>query len=257
MKTIIIEDEAPLAAGLVSCLRKLMPDIEILAVVPSVSSAVDAIRSNHDVDLVFSDIRLEDGYCFDVFDIVETSAMIIFTTAYDEYALKAFDYECIDYLLKPYSLDDLRDALARYERRALTTTITESRRASASIVKTDNQYRNRIELDRVDSTIIVEVADICYAEYDLGNVKVHCRNKTYGTSRLSLSNLVDDLDPQRFMKVSRTHIVNIKEVASILPTLSRNKILTLKEPYSNVRIEVTPKMLHELREQLKWSPCDS
>ena len=112
-------------------------------------------------------------------------------------------------------------------------------------------YKNRIELDRVDSTLIVDVKDICYAEYDLGSVRVYCRNGISGTTSLSLTNLSAELDSGIFMKVSRVHIVNINDVVSILPTLRRNKLLTMRAPYENARIEVTAEMLRSLKSKLK------
>lgn len=250
MKAIIIEDEVTLASGLAVTLKQLRPEIDIAAIAPDTVSAIEAIRSTPDVELIFADIRLEDGYSFDVFDAVETDAMIIFTTAYDEYALRAFDYECIDYILKPYRKDDLEDALRRYERRQIHTGVEDSRRVAEGLQKDSSLYRNKIELNRVDSTAIVDTADICYAEYDLGSVHVYCQDRVSGTTTLSLTNLAAELDPEVFMKVSRIHIVNVNEVASILPTLRRNKILTLRAPYENVRLEVTAEMLRELKKKM-------
>ena len=95
MKVLIIEDEAPLAERLRSLLARLRPEWKIIGPVADIRSASAAIRSNPDLDLIFADIRLEDGYSFEVFDSVSTDALIVFTTAYDEYALRAFDYNCI------------------------------------------------------------------------------------------------------------------------------------------------------------------
>ena len=250
LRVIIIEDEAPLAAGLAASLRKLRPDIQIVATAAGVQEAVDAIRKHPDIDLVFADIRLGDGYSFDVFDQVRTDAMIVFTTAYDEYALKAFDYDCIDYLLKPYDLKDLEDALGRYEKRVPSTHVEDSKRVASRLFAGHKTFRSRLELNRIDSTIIVDTRDICYVEYDLGNVKVFCRNGMYGTTPLSLTRLAAELDPADFIKVSRTHIVNLAEVLMIKPTLRRNKNLVLKEPYENVNITVTSEMIRELRQRM-------
>lgn len=251
LRVIIIEDEAPLAAGLAASLRKLRPDIQIVATAAGVQEAVDAIRRHPDIDLVFADIRLGDGDSFEVFDKVRTDAMIVFTTAYDEYALKAFDYDCIDYLLKPIDLKDLEDALERYEKRAPVTHVTDSRRIASQLYSGEKVFRSRLKLDRVDSTVIVETQDICYVEYDLGNVKVFCRNGMYGTTTLSLTKLATELDPAQFIKVSRTHIVNLAEVLMIKPTLRRNKTLVLKEPYGNVSISVTSEMIRELKQRME------
>lgn len=250
LRVIIIEDEAPLAAGVAASLRKLRPDIQIVATAAGVQEAVDAIRRHSDIDLVFADIRLGDGYSFEVFDQVRTDAMIVFTTAYDEYSLKAFDYDCIDYLLKPIDLKDLEDALDRYEKRAPVTHVADSRRIASQLYSGEKVFRSRLKLDRVDSAVIVETQDICYVEYDLGNVKVFCRNGMYGTTTLSLTKLAAELDPARFIKVSRTHIVNLEEVLMIKPTLRRNKTLVLKEPYGNVSISVTSEMIRELKQRL-------
>ena len=174
----------------------------------------------------------------------------IATTAYDEYALKAFDYDCIDYLLKPYDLKDLEDALGRYEKRMPSTHVDDSRRVASRLFAGHKTFRSRLELNRIDSTIIVDTQDICYVEYDLGNVKVFCRNGMYGTTPLSLTRLAAELDPSRFIKVSRTHIVNLEEILMIKPTLRRNKTLVLKEPYGNVHITVTSEMIRELRQRM-------
>lgn len=250
LKVIIIEDETPLAEGLAASLRKLRPDLEVVATAADVQEAVEAIDRHPEIDLIFADIRLGDGYSFDVFDKVQTGAMIVFTTAYDEYALKAFDYDCIDYLLKPIDLKDLEDALKRYEKRAPSTHVADSRRVAAQLFSGEKAFRSRLKLDRVDSTVIIDTQDICYVEYDLGNVKVFCRNGMSGTTALSLTKLAAELDPARFIKVSRTHIVNLEEVLMIKPTLRRNKTLVLKEPYGNVSITVTSEMIRELKQRM-------
>lgn len=221
-----------------------------MATAAGVQEAVDAIRRHPDIDLVIADIRLGDGYSFDVFDKVRTDAMIVFTTAYDEYALKAFDYDCIDYLLKPYDLKDLEDALGRYEKRAPSTRVADSRHVASHLFSGEKSFRSRLKLDRVDSTVIIDTRDICYVEYDMGNVKVYCRNRMNGTTTLSLTKLAAELDHARFVKVSRTHIVNLEEILMIKPTLRRNKTLVLKEPYENVSITVTSEMIRELKQRM-------
>ena len=250
LKVIIIEDETPLAEGLAASLRKLRPDLEIAATAADVQESVDAIKRHPDIDLVFADIRLGDGYSFEVFDKVQTNAMIVFTTASDEYALKAFDYDCIDYLLKPIDPKDLEDALERYEKRAPVTHVADSRRIASRLYSGDKAFRSRLKLDRVDSTVIVDTRDICYVEYDLGNVKVFCRNGMYGTTTLSLTKLAAELDPAQFIKISRTYIINLEEVLMIKPTLRRSKTLVLKEPYGDVSITVTSEMIRELKQRM-------
>ena len=131
-----------------------------------------------------------------------------------------------------------------------STHVDDSRRVASRIFSGNKAFRSRLELNKIDSTIIVDTRDICYVEYDLGNVKVFCRNGMYGTTLFSLTRLAAELDPARFIKVSRTHIVNLGEVMMIKPTLRRSKTLVLKEPYENVHITVTSEMIRELRQRM-------
>lgn len=101
MKALIIEDEQTAVRRLTGLLEKLRPDIEVMGLLPSVKEAVAWFGANSDPDIVFSDIRLNDGLSFSIYDRVNTEAMIVFTTAFDEYAVKAFDYDCADYLSSP------------------------------------------------------------------------------------------------------------------------------------------------------------
>lgn len=250
MKVLIIEDEKQLALGLQSMLVGCGRDIEVIGTAANINDAVSMIRSCPELELIFADIRLEDGYSFDVFNSITTNALIIFTTAYEEYALRAFDYDCIDYVMKPYDMNDIISALDKYERRILHTGIEDARRAHAYMSGNQAQYRKRLELHRADSTRIIETHDICYVEYELGNTKVFCKDRYSGSLDKSLSRLYDELDPAIFFKVSRNHIINTTQVDRICPTLKRNKLIQLKAPYENVLIEVGMESVKVLRGML-------
>lgn len=239
MKVLIIEDEMALSSALARSLVKLRPDIEIAGISDMVDDSIELIRKNPDLDVIFADIRLSDGYCFDIFDNAETEAMIVFTTAYDEYVLKAFEYDCIDYLMKPYGRHDLEDALRKAEKRLLRTHLAEARAVSGAMFANAAQYRRKMELQRHDSIILVDVTEICYIHYDLGAVRVYCSNNQNGFVDISLTKLIQELDPGIFFRASRQHIVNVHSVRKIRPTLGRNKLVGLKPPYENVTIEVT------------------
>ena len=113
MKAVIIEDEKLAVQKLKSMLSKVQPSLEIVAEIGSIEEAVDFFQNENDVELVFLDIHLSDGSSFNIFDKVEIKIPIIFTTAYDEYALKAFKVNSIDYLLKPIAETDLIKALEK------------------------------------------------------------------------------------------------------------------------------------------------
>lgn len=250
MKVLIIEDEKPLAQGLQSILENCGREIEVTGIAANISDAVKLINSCPNLELIFADIRLEDGYSFDVFSKIITNALIVFTTAYEEYALKAFDYDCIDYVMKPYDRTDIESALDKYERRILHTGIEDARRAMSNLNGSQVQYRQRIELNRAESTRIIETNDICYIEYELGNTRVFCKDGFSGYMDRSLSRLYEELDPDVFFKVSRKHIVNMSQVDRICPTLKRNKLIQLKAPYQNVQIEAVMESIKALKSKL-------
>lgn len=116
MKIVIVEDETAAAANLQAMLRDVLPDGEVTAVLESVAESVDYFRGEVDADLVFMDIHLADGESFRIFDSVDILAPIIFTTAYDQYALEAFRVNSIDYLLKPIKGSDLQRAVDKFRR---------------------------------------------------------------------------------------------------------------------------------------------
>src|ERR1700733_11300545 len=115
MQVLIIEDEIPAVSRLTRLLLKIDPEIEVLERLDSVESAVSYLRSPAKPDLIFMDIQLADGISFDIFRQTNVHAPLIFTTAFDEYALKAFKVNSIDYLLKPIDEDELRQALEKFK----------------------------------------------------------------------------------------------------------------------------------------------
>ena len=113
MKILIIEDEAPAFRRLQRILEELRPEMEILDVIDSVEESVKWLRNHQQPDLIFMDIQLADGISFDIFKEIKVTAPVIFTTAYDEYTLKAFKVNSIDYLLKPINKELLKDSLEK------------------------------------------------------------------------------------------------------------------------------------------------
>lgn len=116
MKALLIEDETAAARNLAAVLREVAPGVQIVATLESVSESIEWLRSNPQPDLLFMDIHLADGDSFRIFGAVEVTAPVIFTTAYDRYALEAFKVSSIDYLLKPINADDVRRALEKLRR---------------------------------------------------------------------------------------------------------------------------------------------
>ena len=116
MQVLIIEDEKTIAQSLSNQLRTLRPEIEVVGIATSITESIAFIKQHDDLDIIFSDIRIDDGLSFNIFKEVTCDAMIVFTTAYDEYAIQAFDFNCVDYLLKPVTSKGLERALLKCEK---------------------------------------------------------------------------------------------------------------------------------------------
>lgn len=242
MKALIIEDEQTAVRRLTGLLEKLRPDIEVMGLLPSVKEAVAWFGANSDPDIVFSDIRLNDGLSFSIYDRVNTEAMIVFTTAFDEYAVKAFDYDCADYLLKPIGEKALERALERCEKR-LPRQIREIGR---DIAEGNVKYRKRLFLISNQDLMIADVEEICYIFTERGYTLVHLRDGSSGMIETSLADVFSSLDPAVFYRANRQTIVNMGCVRKVAHGTGRNNLLILRQPYEKEAIKVTHKKAQEI-----------
>lgn len=221
MKVFVIEDEIPAQEELVRILRKHFPNIEIVDIIGSVRDSVEWLRNNT-ADLIFMDIQLLDGCCFDIFDVVEVRTPIIFTTAYDQYALKAFKVNSVDYLLKPIDEDELVAAVRKMDykydniRNLIESYMSTVRYKTRISVKTGDIYRFLL-IDEV-SYFIFEDGFTYAVTYD---EKKHIVDYTIGS-------LEAQLDPRRFFRVSRGCIVSIDSIEKITAYFNSRLKVTLK-----------------------------
>lgn len=221
MKVFVIEDEIPAQEELVRILRKHFPNIEIVDIIGSVRDSVEWLRNNT-ADLIFMDIQLLDGCCFDIFDVVEVRTPIIFTTAYDQYALKAFKVNSVDYLLKPIDEDELVAAVRKMDykydniRNLIESYMPTVRYKTRISVKTGDIYRFLL-IDEV-SYFIFEDGFTYAVTYD---EKEHIVDYTIGS-------LEAQLDPRRFFRVSRGCIVSIDSIEKITAYFNSRLKVTLK-----------------------------
>lgn len=221
MKVLVIEDEIPAQEELVRILRKHFPNIEIVDVIGSVRDSVEWLRNNT-ADLIFMDIQLLDGCCFDIFDVVEVRIPIIFTTAYDQYALKAFKVNSVDYLLKPIDEGELVAAVRKMDykydniRNLIESYMPTVRYKTRISVKTGDIYRFLL-IDEV-SYFISENGFTYAVTYD---EKEHIVDYTIGS-------LEAQLDPRRFFRVSRGCIGSIDSIEKITAYFNSRLKVTLK-----------------------------
>lgn len=230
MDVLIVEDELMARKALGSTLRHLYPDIRIAGETGSVSETVDWLENpDNRADLILMDVSLSDGKCFEIFNRTKKiEAQIIITTAYDSYALKAFEIESVDYLLKPVSPEDLRRAVERARQR-----LAEKKRIAAqpSLLSPENG-RNQKErfLIRLNNTIVpVKVSDIAYFYAEDKSTYMVLSDKHKYVIDYSLDMVTNQLDEKRFYRISRNCIIAMTAVSHIVKIGRRYRISAIPE----------------------------
>lgn len=217
MKILIIEDEIPAAKRLEKLIFECRPDSEILDVIDTVEDALEWFKNNDDPDLVISDIQLADGISFEIYENVEIDCPIIFATAYDEYAIKAFELNSIDYLLKPFSKETLEKSFVKFEK--LTPSVGSFEELDlSSIVKGVSSglvYKQRFLISKGDALIPVPTSEIAYIYTEDKAVMIKTiEGKSYFIN-YSLDELEAQLYPKDFFRLNRQFITSIKAIAKI------------------------------------------
>lgn len=251
MKIWIIEDEKALVKSLESQLKRLRPDIVIAGTSSNIEDSVNGIMEHQDLDIIFADIKIDDGMSFTVFDTVETQSMVVFTTAYDEYALKAFEYNCADYLLKPIKTDELERALSKCERREERISSSSLKTMAGEIIRGEVKYRKMLLLDTIGGgTIYCPVEDIAYIFTVFGTTRVYKRDGSFATTLSSLKDLMDGLDPSKFCRISRQAILNGDFIETVTRGPGRDFTVTLRQPFETATFKMTAERTKELRDLL-------
>lgn len=212
MKVLIIEDEIVTATRMLNLTKAAIPGAEILGPVPSIKAAKEILLANPDINMIFSDIRLEDGLSFSLLDSVSSEAVVVFTTAYNEYALKAFEYNSIGYILKPVQKEDIEGALDKYQKNFLKPNLARLQQMSKEMQDNRPMWRHSIVTMIRGAEQIVPVTDISYIESEFGNTYIYLRDGVHGTVDQSLTKLSTELDPEQFLHVSRQHIVSLSSI---------------------------------------------
>ncbi len=227
MKVVIIEDEALAAEKLERYLIKCNPQTEVLARLRSINEAVSWIEDPSDeVDLFFMDIQLEDGLSFEIFDQVQVKSPVIFTTAFDEFAIDAFKVNSIDYLLKPVTFTDLSKALKKLE--AMRSQFSGGNTINAAVKNlSKKQYKDRFLVSLGNHIHSVKSEDVCcfYAE-GRDAYLVTDKHKKFMVE-YTLETLEELVDPKHFFRVNRSFIVNINAITDVLVYSNRRLKLTL------------------------------
>lgn len=214
-KVVIVEDETAAAVNLRSMLKSINPDVEVLDVLESVEEAVEFFSKDTDADVVFMDIHLADGDSFRIFRSVDITIPIIFTTAYDEYALEAFKVNSIDYLLKPFKEEDLTRALDKLQRLTATERATATERVETMVATAESDALRTILVRFKDKLIPIAMEDVAFFYTFSERVTLTTlEGITYPVDK-TLETLSQQLDPVKFFRANRQFIVSRKAVKDI------------------------------------------
>ena len=233
MKALIIEDEVLAAHSLQKLIMEVSPETEIIAVLQSIDDSVAWFDENPMPDLVFMDIHLADGSSFAIFERTQITCPIIFTTAYDEYALKAFEVSSIDYLLKPINRNDLVRALNKYN--SLVGEKTDNNSAIESFMRQIGMkkgYKSCFLVPERDKLIPLPTANIAYIYIDAKTVKTITLDENVYYMTQNLDDIMNQLNPDDFFRANRQYIVSRQAIKDITIWFG-NKLslnLTVKVP---------------------------
>lgn len=214
MRVVIIEDETAAAQNLSAILHKIYPDIEIVDTIDTVVDSVEFFRSTPTIDLVFMDIHLADGASFRIFDSVTVETPIIFTTAYDQYAIEAFKVNSIDYLLKPINEVDIKRAIEKWQR--LTAIERKEYTSRISSVAQNQQSEQHVFLVHFrDKIIPLQSHDIAFLHTFEERVTAYCHNGNKYQIDLTLEALQAKLSGGEFFRANRQFIISRKAIKDI------------------------------------------
>ena len=216
MKALIIEDEVMAAKALQKLLGEVSPNMEIVGVLETIEESVEWLEQNPMPDLMFMDIHLADGSSFAIFEQVNITCPVIFITAYDEYALKAFEVNSIDYLLKPISKEALEHALNKYHSLAEKRVNANQLDKLLSQLGEKKRYRSCFLLPERDKLVPLPVNSIVYIFIDAKTVKIVTTSGKVYYMNHTLDDIMSELDPVVFFRANRQFIVSrdsIKDVS--------------------------------------------
>jgi two-component system response regulator LytT len=231
MKVLIIEDEELAVKKLQKTLAAVDASAEVVGVADSIKSSVEWLDQNPAPDLILMDIELADGQSFEIFNLTEVRGPVIFTTSYDEFALKAFKVNSVDYLLKPIQKDELQAALEKLKKMQasqkqdlnIDTLVKE-----LQLKLQPKEYRKRFLVKNGQKLVSIEVSEICYFYSDgrLNFFKTH-DNRKYVVD-YTMDELEDMLDPYQYFRISRSFYVSIESIDKIDDYFGNRLILQLK-----------------------------
>ncbi len=247
MNVVIIEDEKPAARRMRRMLAEL--HIEVQQMLHSVEESINWFQNNTHPDLLFLDIQLSDGLSFEIFEEVTVKSAIIFTTAYDEYALKAFKLNSIDYLLKPIDEDELKVAVAKFKEHQplqskIQVNIQDIRKLLINPI--DRKYKKRITIKVGQHLKIIQVNEIeCLYSENKATYIHTTSNRSYLIDN-SLEYWQETLDPEQFFRVNRTFIIHINAIKDMV-SYTNSRLQLKLQSYKDAEIIVSRERVKDFK----------
>lgn len=249
MKILILEDEQRNAMRLVRLLEDIDSTFTVEGPLPSISETLDYFRSGNSADLILSDIRLSDGLSFEALKHAPASTPVIFTTAYDEYAVKAFKFNSFDYLLKPLDRDELEAAINKAASAGRIYGGDSLLQLFESMQKNKFRYRERFLLPHHDGFRTLRVSEINHIETAEKTVRLHLDDGTSETVGMTMDELESQLNPDCFFRASRQFIINIERVL-FLENHFGGKMLVRLKGYPKKEITVSREKARQMKDWL-------
>lgn len=255
ISAVIIEDERPAARLLKSMVETIRPLWKVTIVQGSIKDATQWFSQNENPDLIFLDIHLSDGNAFDFLSIARPSSMIIFTTAYDEYAIQAFSVNSIDYILKPVHQERLVESIEKYEntyrsnlefQQEYLNNILENISSPAS-----KRFRTRFLIYGVDKYTTLQVASVAYFYSENRVTSAVTQSGAEVVIDFTLDKLGEQLDPNKFFRVNRQFILSIDSIKKIEPYFN-SKLLVTVVPESRIQITISREKLSSFKSWLNF-----
>jgi len=215
MQVLIVEDEILLAKRLQKLLNGVAPDAVVTGVTRSIKDTVDWLQVNAMPDLILMDIELADGQSFDIFQTIQITSPVIFTTAYNEYAIKAFKVNSIDYLLKPVKEEELAAAIDKFRSLNKPATDIDALLNGIRSIASGHNFRNRFLVKFAQKLISIDVDDVAYIFSDKGLSYIRTKQNQKYIVDYTMDDLEKMLSPQQFFRANRQFIISSNAVVAI------------------------------------------
>jgi len=244
MKAIIIEDEEIIAAILKEKIRTVSNDVQVIEILPSLKTARKWFLNNAEPDIIFMDIQLSDGVSFDLFESYTITCPVIFTTAYDEYAIRAFKVNGVDYLLKPIDDAELKKAVDKCRsiidnKTKFPTDMQELIKSIANPQLASGKYKEKFVVSVRNQWVPINTKDIaCFARESLNYIYLFSGEK-YVYDFSTMEEIEELLDPKQFYRANRQYIINIDAVQMVRPQENSKLTIHLKEPNHKFIIDMS------------------